>query len=136
MIKGTRCLGLVELKSQIFDSHKWPTVLVRRVKGKPRNFEANLCGSLYSTFKTSFKPYAFCNKRIQMLFIDQLVRSKAMCSFKTIKQTKVQKLFEVDILIRHETPMVSKFVLQDPFYKAQQFAKHSKVLLIRNWLLC
>ena len=40
--------------SQNFDSHKWPTVLVRRVKGKPRNFEANLCGSLYSTFKTSF----------------------------------------------------------------------------------
>ena len=40
--------------SQIFDSHKWPTVLVRKVKGKPRNFEANLCGSLYSTFKTSF----------------------------------------------------------------------------------
>ena len=39
--------------SQIFDSHKWPTVLVRTVKGKPRNFEANLCGSLYSTFKTS-----------------------------------------------------------------------------------
>ena len=27
--------------SQIFDSHKWPTVLVRKVKGKPRNFEAN-----------------------------------------------------------------------------------------------
>ena len=27
--------------SQIFDSHKWPTVLhvIRRVKGKPRNFE-------------------------------------------------------------------------------------------------
>ena len=23
--------------SQIFDSHKWPTVLVRTVKGKPRN---------------------------------------------------------------------------------------------------
>ena len=40
--------------SQVFDSHKWPTVLVRKVKGKPRNFEANLCGSLYSTFKTSF----------------------------------------------------------------------------------
>ena len=32
--------------SQIFDSHKWPTVLVCKVKGKPRNFEANLCGSL------------------------------------------------------------------------------------------
>ena len=42
--------------SQNFDSHKWPTVLVRTVKGKPRNFEANLCESLYSTFKTSFQP--------------------------------------------------------------------------------
>ena len=40
--------------SQIFDSHKWPTVLVRKVTAKPRKFEANLCGSLYSTFKSSF----------------------------------------------------------------------------------
>ena len=31
----------------------------RTVKGKTPNFEANLCRSLYSTFKTSFKPYAF-----------------------------------------------------------------------------
>ena len=62
-----------------FDSHKWPTVLVRKVKGKPRNFEANLCGSLYSTFKTSFQPYAFYNKRLQTLFIDQLVRSSKVC---------------------------------------------------------
>ena len=58
--------------SQIFDSHKWPTVLVRKVRGKPRNFEANVCGSLYSTFKTSFYPYAFHNKRLQTLFKDQL----------------------------------------------------------------
>ena len=50
-------------------------------KGKPCNFEANLCGSLYSTFKTSFQPYAFYNKQLQTLFIDQLVRSKATCSF-------------------------------------------------------
>ena len=67
--------------SQKFDSHKWPTVLVRRVKGKPCNFEACLCGSLYSTFKRSFYPYAFYNKRLQTLFIEQLVRSKATCSF-------------------------------------------------------
>ena len=40
--------------SQKFDSHKWPTVLVDEVKGKPCNFEACLCGSLYSTFTTSF----------------------------------------------------------------------------------
>ena len=67
--------------SQIVDSHKWSTVLVRTVKGKPRNFEANLCGSLYSTFETSFQPYAFYKKLLQTLFIDQLVRSKATCSF-------------------------------------------------------
>ena len=66
---------------QIFDSHKWPTVLVRTVKGKPRNFEANVCGPLYSTFKTSFQPMHFMKKRLQTLFIDQLVRSKATCSF-------------------------------------------------------
>ena len=40
--------------SQKFDPHKWPTVFVDEVKGKPRNFERFLCGSLYSTFKVSF----------------------------------------------------------------------------------
>ena len=59
--------------SQIFVSHKWPTVLVRTVIGKPRTFEANLCGLVYSTFKTSFQPYAFYKKWLQTLFIDQLV---------------------------------------------------------------
>ena len=49
--------------SQIFDSRKLPTVLVCKVKGKSRNFEANVCESLYSTFKSSFEPYAFYNKR-------------------------------------------------------------------------
>ena len=34
--------------------NKWPTVLVRKVKGKPHNYEAIMCGSLYSTFETSF----------------------------------------------------------------------------------
>ena len=34
--------------------HKEATVLVRKVKGKSRNFEAIECGSLYSTFKTPF----------------------------------------------------------------------------------
>ena len=47
------------------DSHKWPTVLVDEVKGKPRTFEAYCCRSLYSTFTTSFYPYAFYNKRLQ-----------------------------------------------------------------------
>ena len=40
--------------SQQFDSHKWPTLLVDDVKGKPSNFEGYLCRSLYSTFTTSF----------------------------------------------------------------------------------
>ena len=33
--------------------HLWPTVLtlVRKVKGNPRNFAANVCGSLYSIVK-------------------------------------------------------------------------------------
>ena len=74
--------------SQKFDSHKWPTVLVDEVKGKPCNLEACLCGSLYSTFTTSFYPYAFYNKRLQMLFKDQLDRSKATCSFKVFGPTR------------------------------------------------
>ena len=41
------------LRSQVFDSIKRPTVLVRKVKQK-RNFEAYLCGSLSPTFKTYF----------------------------------------------------------------------------------
>ena len=68
-------------ESQIFDSHKWPTVLVHRVRGKPRNFKANLCGSLYSTFKTSFYQYAFYNKWLQTLFVDQLVPIQGNVSF-------------------------------------------------------
>ena len=60
--------------SQIFDSHKWPTVLVRTVTRKPRSFKENLCGSLYSTFKTSFQP--FYKKGLQMLLINQLVQSR------------------------------------------------------------
>ena len=46
--------------SHKFDSHKWSTVLiVDEVKGKPRNFQACLCRSFYSTFTKSFYPYAF-----------------------------------------------------------------------------
>ena len=67
-----------------FDSHKWPTVLVDEVKGKPCNFKACSCGSLYSPFTTSFYPSTFYNKRLQTLFKDQLDRSKATCSFNTI----------------------------------------------------
>ena len=54
------CLLLRELTrsaiyvSQNFDSHKWLTVVVDEVKGKPCNFEACLCGSLYSTLQHLF----------------------------------------------------------------------------------
>ena len=65
-----------------FYSHKWTGRVSRKVKGKPRNFEAYLCGSLYSTSKTSFQPYAFYNKWLQTLFTDQLDWSNATCSFK------------------------------------------------------
>ena len=53
--------------SQKFDSHKWPTVVVDEVKGKPCSFEVCLCGPLYYTFTTSFYPYAFDRnyKRLQ-----------------------------------------------------------------------
>ena len=51
-----------------FDSNKWPTVLVGKVKRQPRNFKAYLCRSLYSTFATSLYPYAFYNKRLENAF--------------------------------------------------------------------
>ena len=56
-------------------------MLLRDCKGKPCNFKACLCGSVYSTFKTSFQPYAFYNKWFQTLFKDQLVQSKALVPF-------------------------------------------------------
>ena len=92
--------------SQIFYSHKWPTVLVRKLSGKPRNLEAFFCGSLYSTFKTSFKPYAFYNKRIQTLFIDQLVWSKATCSFKAMSELAATlRLWQVNCKVEQEAPV-------------------------------
>ena len=69
------CRKRSAIGSQQFDSHKWPTVFNSRrgIKGKPRNFGAHLCRSLYSSFTTSFYPtYAFYNKRLQTLFKDQL----------------------------------------------------------------
>ena len=77
--------GRPQMWSQHFDSIKWPTVLVRvLVKGKSCNFDWHLCGSLYSTFKIYFQPRAFHNKRFQTVFKDQLVRSKATCSFNVV----------------------------------------------------
>ena len=54
--------------SQKFDSHKWPTILVDEVKGKPCSFEACLCGSFCSTFTTSFHPYTFDRSKATFSF--------------------------------------------------------------------
>ena len=54
--------------SQICYSHKWLTVLVRKVKGKSCSFEANLCASAILLLKHIFNHNAFYNKRLQMLF--------------------------------------------------------------------
>ena len=45
-----------------------------------------MCVDHFFTFKTSFYPYAFYNKWLQTLFKDQLVRSKATCSFNTVRR--------------------------------------------------
>ena len=37
-------------------------MLVLKVRGKPHNSDACLCGSLYSTLKQSFEPYAFLRR--------------------------------------------------------------------------
>ena len=43
--------------SQNFDSIKWPTVLVRDIKGKPCNFEGCLCASFYyNAFQRPTRP--------------------------------------------------------------------------------
>ena len=64
-------------RSAIYGS-QWPTVLVDEVKGTPRNFEWYLCGYLKHLSNLN---YTVHNKRLQTLFKDQLVRSKATCSY-------------------------------------------------------
>ena len=59
-LRGFPFTGRTNTVGHLWES--WPTVLVDEVKGKPCNFEANLCGSLYSTSRTSFQPYAFYKK--------------------------------------------------------------------------
>ena len=67
--------------SQNFDSHKWPTVLVDKVKGKLCNFE-QLCKTVQFRGMFVWIIVFYFNKRLQTLFKDQLDRSKAMFSFK------------------------------------------------------
>ena len=106
LLKGTRCLGSVELvfgkrlkpfdiqcidglidnsKAEYNDPHKFAL----KLRGFPFTLRTNSqpfmgvkyltpingCGSLYSTFKLSIKPYAFYNNRLQTLLKDQLDRS-------------------------------------------------------------
>ena len=63
--------------SQIF-------VKIRKVKGKPRNFEANVCGSLYSTFEHLPKHMHFITNGYKRFPKKQLNRSKATCSFSAL----------------------------------------------------
>ena len=68
--------------SQKFDSHKWPTVFVDEVTGKPHNFEWYFVWIIIFYFKKKkFLSYAFYNKRLQTLFKNQLDRSEARYSF-------------------------------------------------------
>ena len=66
--------------SQKIDSHKWPTVLIDEVKGKPRN-SSDTCVVRYILLLKYLSNHVFYNKRFQTLFKDQLDRSKATCSF-------------------------------------------------------
>ena len=63
--------------SQIFDSHKWPTVENQAIS---RLICVDHCILLLNHL--SNHKYAFYNKRLQTLFKDQLDRSKATCCFK------------------------------------------------------
>ena len=58
-------------------------VRVDAVIGKPRNFDGYLCRSLYSTLQhlSNHMHYITVNG-YKRFFIDQLVQSKATCSFK------------------------------------------------------
>ena len=76
------CLPRRLIRSSIY---RWPIVLVRDVNRRPCNVEWYLCGSLNIILTI----YAFHNKRFQALFIDQLVRSKATCSFNLARDKRL-----------------------------------------------
>ena len=80
--------------SQIFDSHKWPTFLVHTVKGEPRNFKVNLCGSLYSTFKTSSQPYAFYKNGYKRFLWTNSTDPRQCVPLSTLCSADFQGLFE------------------------------------------
>ena len=55
----------------------WPTVLVRKVKRKPCDFEAYIVGSYVQLSKHLSNHMQFVTNGVQMLVVDQLARSKA-----------------------------------------------------------
>ena len=65
------------VNEQKFVSTKWRTVLAHDVKGKPCNFKAYFCVDHCILLLKRL----ITNKRFQTLFIDQLARSQATCSF-------------------------------------------------------
>ena len=80
--------------SQNFYSHKWPTVFSRRCKKENRAILRQTCvDHCILLLKHLSNHMRFIKNRLQTLFIDQLVRSKATCSFKTLLlQAKLRKL--------------------------------------------
>ena len=113
-------------------------MLVRKVKRKTRNFEASLCGSLYSTFKTSFY-HAFYNKRLRGLFTDQFVRSKSTCSFKAVWTHLVSTLFvqmalkAVKTHLNEQVMIFAEFILNDcQAIKKLRSHEYKYILVVKN----
>ena len=77
---------------QVFDFHKWPTVLVRTDKGKPCNFEANLCGRLYSTLK-------HLSKMVTRAFYRPTRLIQGNVSFKCSDELLVMETFSLYVVI-------------------------------------
>ena len=85
---------------QIFDSHKWPTVLVRTVKENhaiSRQICVDHCILLLQHLSNHMH---FITNGYKRFFIDQLDRSKATCSFKR-EQRFVPNAFIIDLLLTH-----------------------------------
>ena len=103
--------------SKKFDSHKWPTVLVDEVKGYPFKFEAYLCGSLYSTFITSFYPYAFYNKQLQTLFRTNLTDPRQREPLNCRTRTSTQWWEASVSILQSSTKQPSTFTLKQEVSK-------------------
>ena len=95
------------------------------LKGKPCNFEACLCGSFYSTFKTYyFKPYAFYNKRLQTLRFEYLFNLAYRRSFSW--HTRLKKPLRIWVLLW----WIAKLI--DYFVKSNDATLHLTITIKRN----